>query len=182
MPSIPEQLINEVFAELPNGTLTAIGRRESATNAGSNRVVAIPLGSNVIDPPDQPGFAGYSDQGRCLLLRRFQIEWQCHGVPDTLDGPPDFTNAETLFLATLIAVRQLFHNSVRFGQEIWLDQQEDADSFERFGTVIKFVSTIDIRVYEPLPTIVTLTANPKIVTTVQLNDDPATVIINQGIP
>ncbi len=180
MPSIPEQLIATVFAQLPGGTITAVGRREIYRHANKNRVVAIPLGSSVIDMADQPGDALYSDQGRCILLRRFEIEWQCHGAAAD-ESQTDFTDAEVLYLQTLLAVRETMHNAVLFSGEQWIDQQENNDGYDKWGTVIKFTSTIDIRVYEPRGTIVTLTATPQIVTTVVLNEDTDdAVVINQS--
>lgn len=163
MPSIPEQLIAQVFEDTSLKTLAtgglAVSRRETGVHAGPMRVVAIPLGSPVIDPPDRHGDGGshpwdingprYTDQGRILLVRRFRIDWECHGAPGADLDHADFGDVEELYVYTLRAIRSLFHNAVRFENEEWVDQQEGGDGFERFGSLIRFTSVIDIPVYEP---------------------------------
>lgn len=182
MASIVEQIIAQVFGDPSLTAVTkAVGRRETETNAGPNRIVAVPLGAPVIRQPDRPGDPKDPARGRILLVREFSIEWHCHGANS--EGAVDFTAAEDLYLLTLIAVRQALHNSVRFGDERWEDQQEGADSFERFGTVIKFTSEVHIPVYESRPVsgrITTLTATPQIVTT--LTEGTESITINQGTP
>lgn len=163
MASIPEQLIAQVYADadllaLATGGL-AVGRRETGVHAGPMRVVAIPAGAPQIDAPDRHGDGAsnpwdingprYTDKGRILLLRRFRIEWECHGAPMAELDHTDFGDAEELYVVTLRAIRGLFHNAVRFENEEWVDQQKDADGYERFGTLITFTSVIDIPVYEP---------------------------------
>lgn len=193
MASIPEQLIAQVYADpdllaLATGGL-AVGRRETSVHAAPMRVVAIPLGAPVIDPPDRHGDGAsrpydpagprYTDQGRILLLRRFRIDWECHGAPMVQGNDPDFGPAEELYIFTIRAARDAFHNSVRFENEEWIDQQEDADGFERFGTVIKFTSTIDIPVYE-LRSKSVLAQVTSIQTTLKLPPtDGETVVINE---
>jgi hypothetical protein len=56
------------------------------------------------------------------------------------------------------------------------------DSLERYGSVVTFVSTIGLPIYEAAPTRVTLTNDPQIQTTVQLPDDGSgeTVTINEN--
>lgn len=183
MASIVEQIINAVFADpLLAGVVTATGRRETETNAAANRIVAVPLGAPEIVQPDRPGDAKDPDRGRILLVRRFQIDWYCHGAPD-VEGAADFTNAENLFLKTIVAARNVLHNSVRFSDEKWDDQQEGNDSLERFGTLIIFRSTVQIPIYESRAAsgqIVNLTATPQIATT--LTELDQTVTIDQGTP
>lgn len=172
--SIPEQLISQVFSLLGDDVTTAIGRRETAVHAGPNRVVAVPLGAPSIVMASRPGDLLYVDQGRMLLERHFNIEWYCHGYRDENADTQDFARAEALYLATLLACRQSFHHSVEFSDETWEDQQEGADGFERFGSLIRFMSTIKIPFYEPRGGIVTLTATPPIVTTFTLNETQET--------
>lgn len=149
--SVIEQIIAVVFADTALNAITgfthAVGRREAGVHAKPPRVVAIPTGAPVIDQPDRPGDAKYSDQGRILLIRRFRIEWECHGAPAT--DVVDFAPAENLFLATIRAVRKATHHSVVFENEEWKDQEEGGDGFDKHGSLIKFVSTINIPIYEP---------------------------------
>lgn len=173
MRSVPEQIIAEVFSLLGDNIKTAIGRRATEDFGRAKRVVAVPVGAPTIDPPDRIGDPLFTNAGRALLLRRFQIEWWCHDVPDEGDGGT-FGRAEELYLATLRAVRQTTHNSVRFGNERWMDQAEGQDDFIRHGSVIVFDSVIDLPVYELRGTLVTLTANPKIATRRYLNNEEET--------
>lgn len=179
--SIPEQIVAQVFSLLPVGTQTAVGERERETHAKPPRVVAVLRGAPVIRQPDRTGDPKFTDQGRILLVREFDILWQCHGVPAS-EGAVDFSVAETLYLNTIRAVRQITHNAARFSDERWIDQEEGQDSFERFGTVIEFTSMVQIPIYEPRSTLVPLTAVPKIATTMKLPDDGSgeTVTINEG--
>jgi hypothetical protein len=170
--SVAEQIIAGVFARLPVGTLTAVGRRETAAHAAPPRVVAIPLGAPTIDLPNMPGDQRFTNVGRPLLLRRFDIEWHCHGAPD--NGQDDFGPAERLYLATLVAIRTECHHSVVFSNEQWIDQQVNADGFLRHGNVITFTSTIDLPVYADRGVTVELTADPPIDTTKKLNDETVT--------
>lgn len=172
--SIPEQIIAQVFAHpLLTGVITAVGRNAKEAHAKANRVVAVPLGSPSIDLPDRHGDAMYSDKGRILLVRKFEIEWTCHGVRAVADTA-DFAQAELLFLNTIIAVRSVTHHSVVFSGEEWEDQKEGAEGFDKFGSVITFTSTIAIPIHEERGVVVTLTATPKIDTTVLLNGNQET--------
>lgn len=177
--SKPEQFIDLVFARMRTSIGDfdcATGRRETGVNAGPRRVVAIPLGAPAIEMTDRIGDPKTATlEGRIILLRRFQIDFECHDVNE--DG--GFSAAEELYLETLRAARAEGHQSVEFSNEVWEDQQEGADSHMRFGTVIKFTCVVSFPVYERRGALVSLTADPPIVTTVQLNEDPATVIINQ---
>lgn len=167
--SIPEQIIATVFASpLLAGVTTAVGRRALEANTKSNRVVAVPLGAPEIALPDRHGDARYSDKGRILLVRKFDVEWHCHAARSSSDTA-DFAAAEALYLKAIVAVRQATHHSVVFSDERWIDQEENADSFERFGSAISFKSTIAIPIYEDRGVVVTLTATPKIDTTFTLN-------------
>ncbi len=163
-----EQVIDMVFALLPNGVATATGERETQVYAKPPRVVAVPRGAPEIVEPDRHGDARYSDKGRILYRRWFNIEWFCHGAD--AEGITAFGAAEALFKTTLKAIREIAHNSVRFSDELWEDQQTNSDGYERFGTVIRFTSALDIPIYEDRSLIVTLTATPPIVTTATLND------------
>jgi hypothetical protein len=175
--------VAQVFAVLTTADptlLTGVGRRELYRNAGPHRVVAVLLGAPEWKRPDRVGDARYSDQGRILHRRQFRILWECYDAQAT-EGDADFTNAETLMAKVAVAIRNTFHNSVDFGEETWIDQQENQDAYERYGSCITFVSTLDIPLYEPRQTtITTLTGSPKIVTTVQMDSDPATTVIDQG--
>lgn len=139
--SVPEQIIDEVFDSMQEGVRTAIGRRETAAHAGAPRVVAIPLGASVIDPVDMPG-GRLRDGGRerAIALRRLVIEWQCHGK--------SFFEAEELYLDVLRSIRSKAHNSVQFSNERWIDQEDGSDGFDKFGTLISFIATFDVPVYE----------------------------------
>ena len=146
--SIPEQLINQVFAKLPADIFRAIGEREKATNAGATRVIAIPVGAPEIVMTSRPGSEQIVDpltnkrvSVRRLLSRMFDIEFHCH-------GEPAFVDAENLYLKVLVAVRNCFHHSVTFSNEQWLGQQDGEDGFTRWGTVIAFTATIDVPVYD----------------------------------
>ncbi len=188
--SVPEQLIGAIFAALQNldGTITCeIGRRATEDNEKPHSVVAIPLGASSIDDHGlKPGGSPWgSNGGRQLMIRHFDVEWRCHDGPLVPGRIPDFTNAEALYLATLVAIRtaisptgEPFHNGVHFSGEEWIDQQEGADGYARSGTVIKFISTLDLPVYDAAPTLVSLTATPKILTTVTELDQ--TVTINES--
>lgn len=160
--SIPEQIIAEVFGGLDARVQTAVGDRERYANLPAPRVVAIPRGAPVIDLPDMPGF-DRSVGARRLLLRRFQIDWQCH-------GEPDFSDAEQLYLAVLCLVRRACHHSVVFSNESWVDQQAGDDGFDRYGSVITFTSVIDIPVFDDPSVLAYLTATPKVVTTATLTN------------
>ncbi len=165
--SVPEQIADLVFAKL-TGIQTAFGRRETEAHAKPPRVVAVPLGAPVIREANRPGDAGYSNQGRILYVREFDIEWYCHARrsgSDTLD----FAQAEDLLSRTVKAIRNVCHNSVRFADEDWRDQREGEDGYERDGSLIVVRSTIDLPLYEAVLERVTLTADPPIDTTVTLN-------------
>ncbi len=185
MASIPEKLINQVFTVLTAADaaiVTAIGRRATETYDGAHRVVAIPTGAPEITEPDRPGDGLYTDAGRILLLRRFAVEWQCHDIPSvatTIDAP-DFTNSEALYLLTVAAIRGLFHHSVHFSNERWIDQEENQDGVDRSGTVIAFTTIFDIPVYDVRLHLGPLTGTPQITTTVELGADVGDeVTINQ---
>lgn len=167
--SIPEQLADQIFALLPVGTVTGFGRRKVNEHSKANRVIAVPLGAPAIDQPDIHGDARYTDAGRPLLLRRFDVEWWTHSVRAGADTQ-DFGATEALYLNLLRAIRQICHHSVVFTNERWIDQEDGADGLERYGSVIVVTSTIDLPVRELRGTIVQLTATPKIDTTFTLND------------
>lgn len=180
---VAEQIADQVFTQLAlvRTVASAFGRRELEKNAAANRVVAVPLGASVIREPDQPGDKGFTDAGRQLYVREFSVEWHCHGVRNGGDSA-DFAVAEGIYLDTLRAIRYVAHAAVQFSDEKWQDQQEGADSFERLGSVVSFVSTFGLPIYEAAPTRVTLTADPKIETTVKLPGDGTgeTVTINEN--
>lgn len=167
--SVPEQIIDQIFALLPAEITKAVGRRETETNAKPHRVVAVPLGGP-IEEPDRPGDKKYTDAGRILFVRYFQIDWYCHGVRDGSDAL-DFARAEDVYLTVIEAVRQVCHHAVRFSDERWEEQEEGRDSFMRFGSVIRFTSTIQIPIYERRGGLRLLTADPPIVTTATLNGE-----------
>ena len=182
--SVPEQLISVVFDRLQavDATIScAIGRRSSEDYAGTNRVVAIPIGAKSIDNQAmKPGgvWGNTGGSGRQLMIRHFRIEWRCHGTPANPQLIPDFTLAETLYLRTVVQIRLAtdptgtpFHNAVQFGEEEWIDQQEGDDSYERAGTVIRFFTTMQLPVYEPQPTLLPITS---IATTVTELDQTVT--------
>lgn len=175
--SYPERIVAEVFAGLPAGTATAVGRRETGVHAAPPRVVAIPLGASSIDMTDKPGAQKFVDpdtglqvESRFLLIRRFRVQWEVHATAPS--GEEDFGYTERLFVATLQAIRKACHHSVVFSDEEWIDQLEGRDAWIKDGNVIRFVSTIDIPVWEkPGYTRVYLTATPPIETTATLNDE-----------
>lgn len=184
MASIPRALVNAVFAQLTTADptiKTAVGRRELFKNEGPHRVVAVLLGAPEWKTPDRIGDSRYNDKGRILMRRQFRILWECYDAQSS-ETSDDFDAVENLMQSVAVAVRNNFHNSVSFGEETWIDQQENADGYERFGSCITFVSTLDIPVYEPRQTTVTpLTGSPKVVTTVQMNNDTARAVeIDQG--
>lgn len=184
MASIPEQIINAGFAALPGGVSHSTGRRETEGYQAPPYVVAVPLGAPEISPPDRVGAARYSDgsgneyASRILLVRKFRIEWQCFGAPTDPAGDPDFTDAENLYLSMLVILRNLYHDAIAFSGEEWVDQQDGADSHERYGTSIKFFSIVSLPVYDTTSYVVALTASPKIVTDVTLGTE--TVVVNNG--
>lgn len=172
--SLPEQCIADVFKHLAPNVLTAVGERELAANAGTPRVVAVPKGSPTIDMTDRPGGEkftrpdGSSYRMRRLLLRRFEIEFHCHGAPD-------FDSAEKLLIAVIIGARMEFHHSVKFASEIWVDQQDGNDGYEKNGSVIVVTCIIDIPVWDEPNNLIMLSANPPIDTASTLlppNGDP----------
>lgn len=177
--SIPELFIKEVFARLPDSIHKAIGERERGANNSARSVVAAVRGAQVIRQPDRIGDAKHPDYGRILLLRDFRIDWYCFAAPTQNESEPDFAESEDLYQDVLIAIRTSGHHSVEFANEVWTDQQENADGFMRFGSEISFESVVSFPVYEERGKLVKLTAVPAITTTVQLNNDPATVTINQ---
>lgn len=172
MRSIPEQIIDEVFASLHPPIEKAIGRRETYANAGAPRVVAIPLGAPVIEQPDRHGAQHFTEHGkkiakRILLLRRFVIDWECHATSrDELT--PSFGASERLYLAVLISLRRACHHSVSFSGERWVSQEDNADGFVMYGSTILFTSTIDIPVWDaPQP----LVTPAEVITTYKLNNE-----------
>ncbi len=177
MASIAEQIIAAVFADATLAQASkAVGEREFHTHSRTMRVVAAPLGvPTEYRQPDRPGDF-YQDQGRILLLRDFLIRWKVWDV--------DFGAAEQLLLKVVRVLRKQNHHSITFSNEVWEDQQDDADGFDKLGTVIAFDTTIALPVYEDVPLRVALTGTPQITTTVELPDDGSgeTVIINQGTP
>lgn len=188
--SVPEQLIAAIFDALLliDPTINCfLGRRATEDYSAPHSIVAIPLGAPSIDDHGlKPGGSPWgSNGGRQLMIRHFNIEWRCHDGPAAPDLIPDFTNTEALYVATLVALRtalsptgEPFHNGIHFSSEEWIDQQEGEDGYERSGTVIKFISTLDLPVYDLPPTLVSLTATPKILTTVTELDQ--TVTINES--
>lgn len=182
--SVPERIIEEVFGLLNDqtagnpyyvaGLTTAVGRRATGEHRGAPAVVAIPLGSQSIDMTNMPGRQSYTnpdtntvEEARRLLHREFNIQWECHGAPPA--DMVDFGPAERLFLATLRAIRQACHHSVGFSAEEWHDQQEGNDGFVKYGSLIKFTTTIQIPIFDTPFRIVYLTGTPQIVTTATLN-------------
>ena len=181
--SVPEQLISQVFNALQSldATITCVlGRRAIEDYSGPHRVVAIPLGAPDINNESmKPGGAPWgTNGGRQLAIRHFRIEWRCHDGPTAPGLIPDFTNAEALYLNTLVQIRLAkdpngvpFHNATQFGEEEWLDQREGEDSYERAGTVIRFFTTMQLPVYDQPPTILPITS---IATTVTELDQTVT--------
>lgn len=183
MASQPEQLISQVFSLLPGNVTTATGRRETEAFQVSPFVVGVPLGAPEIKEADRIGGGTFLDdantqQARIVLVRQFRIEWWCFGAPTNPQRAPDYTTAELTYLTTLLTIRNLWHNSVQFSDEEWLDQKPQGDGFERSGTTITFVSTVQIPIYDTPETAVSLTGTPKIVTTVTLGTE--TVTVNNG--
>lgn len=182
--AVVEQLADQVFAQLllvQPDVITAFGRRATEENAAPNRVVCVPIGAPEILGPDRPGDNRYTNFGRILYRRRFNHEWHCHAI--RADGDEnDFSQTELLYLDTLRSVRFIAHAGCGFSDERWEEQQEGKDSYERFGSVIIFASTIDVPIYEARSVLVPLTQTPKIETTVKLPDDGSgeIVIINEG--
>ncbi len=177
--SIPERFIRDVFSRLPDSIRKAIGERERRANNSARSVVAVPRGASQITQPDRPGDPRQADYGRILLLRRFQIDWYVFAAPEQNLSEPDFADSEELYQAVLVAARYAGHHSIEFGNEVWTEQQDNADGFMRFGSEISFESIVTFPVYDDHGKLVKLTADPAIVTTVQLNEDPETVTINQ---
>lgn len=173
--SVAEALIRQVFEDDSMAIVSSdIGEKFLHVHAATTRVVAVPRGTpGDFRQPDRPGDF-YQDQGRILLLRDFLIHWRCWDL--------DFGATEQLFLKVVRLLRKQNHHSIVFSGEVWEDQQEDKDGWDKLGTVISFDTFIAIPIYEGVPTRVALTATPKIVTTVQLPDDGSgeTVTINEG--
>lgn len=169
--SVPGQIAAAIFAKLPAGTRAGFGERARYFNEPAPRVVAVPRGATVIDQPDRHGDQGFATAGRILLLRRFVIDFFCHGETTTENGEVDFGPAEDLYIATLKAARNYGHNAVRFADERWLDQEEGADGLIRYGAMIVFTSTWHLPVYAARGRRVTLQATPPIDTTELLNDE-----------
>lgn len=169
--SIPELFIRDVFGRLPDSIHKAIGERERNANNSARSVVAVPRGAPQITQPDRPGDAKHPDYGRILLLRRFQIDWYVFASPTEETSEPDFADSEDLYLDVLVAARSSGHHSIEFGNEVWTDQQANADGFMRFGTEISFESIVALPVYEERGKLVKLTATPPINTTFTLNEE-----------
>lgn len=154
--SVPEQLIDQIFAKLPATWEKRTGRRANAEHLAAPSVVAIPTGAALVDMAERPGARPYTDpfsgktvKERPILMRRFAVEWRCHGAPD-------FVTAENVYLTTLIAARNVLHHEAQYSNEQWIDQQEGDDSFDKWGTVIAFTSTINLPVWDNPATLVTL--------------------------
>ena len=169
--SVAEQLIAAIFAELPAGTATAIGRTATAAHHAPPSVIAIPLGASEISQPNRPGDARYTDVGRQLYVRHFRIEWWCHGAPDDESSNGLFGDAESIYLALIHAARKHAHYSLEIGDERWIDQEEGGDGLTRHGTTIVVTTTIAIPIYEARSKTVTLQSPTQIVTTAVLNDE-----------
>lgn len=167
--SVPEQLIAVVFANLRalDPTINfALGRRATENNMPPHSIFAVPSGAPEIDDKGlKPGGSPWgSNGGRQLMIRHFEIEWQCHDGPATPQAIPDFTNAEALYIATVVQIRLAtdptgtpFHDGISFTGEEWIDQQEGQDGYARSGTLIKFKTVFDLPVYDLVPTLVPLT-------------------------
>jgi hypothetical protein len=197
--SIPEQFANIIFNNLLvlDSTINLLwGRAAQEQNVPQHCVQAIPLGAPDIDFKNMKAggvfgggpIAAGATKGRQLMNRHFRIEWRCHDGPAVPGLVPDFTNSEALYLNTLVKIREALDldgsgmfSAIRISSEDWIDQQEGSDGLERAGNVIRFFTTVDIPVNEPVPTLVALTSPSGIVTTVTMGQDTGeSVVIDQG--
>ncbi len=167
--SVPEKIADQVFALLPSGPEVLIGRKHRDTFGKRARVVMVPRGAPDIKEARKVGNGMHTDAGRMLYERGFVMEWDCYGV-GTPTVSTDFYVAEQLYKLVLIAVRTVCHASVLFQSERWLSQDEDdGDSLDRKGEVIRFTSIIDLALYEAQVPTVELTSIAQIDTTYTLN-------------
>lgn len=172
--AVVEQIADQIFTQLRTvqpDVVTAFGRRALEENARHNRVVCVPLGAPIVSEEFlRPGDRMYTNVGRPLYVRQFQHEWHCHGL--RADGDEnDFGATELLYLDTLRAVRFVTHASCQFSEETWTDQQDQADSYERFGSVIVFKSQINVPIWDARSAQKALTGDPPFVVTKEFTND-----------
>lgn len=167
MPSVPEQLINGVFERLPEEVNKDITQRAVEFFQKPPSIVAVPRGATLA-PVIEPGFGIYETadgniRDRKILRRNLQIVWFFHG--DSMEM------TEELYLDTVRILRELYHNSVTFVSETWIDQQEGADDFVRDGNSISLVTDFDTPIFEARKPLTTVEA---FVNEVTINGQPHT--------
>lgn len=180
MASIAETLIENAFTALrvARPSLSSdIGEKFLAVNAKTTRIVGVPRGTpSEFRQPDRHGDGNYANAGRILLLRDFLIHWQIWDL--------SFELTENLMLDLVRTLRKQNHHTITFMNEVWEDQQDEQDGWDKRGTLVSLDCTIALPIYEQAPIRVPLTGNPEITTEVKLpaSGGGETVTINEGTP
>ncbi len=181
MASIAETIAQAAIDALVAGSYPSlssdIGEKFFAVHAKTTRIVAAPRGvPSEYRQPDRPGDGNFANAGRILLLRDFLIHWKIWDV--------SFEATENLLLDLVRMLRKQNHHSITFSNEVWEDQQEEQDGWDKLGTLVSLDCFVTLPIYEQAPTRVALTADPQITTVVSLPADGSgeIVTINQGAP
>lgn len=161
MASVIEEILQAVFDSFPEegAPSTFVGERHLGEHLAPNTIVAVPLGAQQIDTTNSPGPRQDTDDTGPFVARALYTRW--FNVRLVFFGE-DFETCETLYLDTLKAIRKLYHNSIRFSNEIWVDQQPEADGYYKAGPVIELTATFEIPIWDRkryLKTVQSITSN-----------------------
>lgn len=146
MGSITEDIRDDVVATLGSpftATNVLVGRRETESNNDYPRIVFIPVGGPITEPPSRVGHGliDPNNRQRIIALRQLQIQVECHAATDE--------DVEILLHNCVAAVRQAIHNSGPFPMsEVYPDQEEGQDSFDKLGSLAVFTFTVNVPVYD----------------------------------
>lgn len=149
MASAIQEIVTGFIAELADpanftATNVVVGEGQRARNGPMPRIVFVPIGGP-IEPPDRPGgrvivTTGSGTKARQIYTRNLQILCELHGS--------NIENAEIMLHNSVRAMRKQLDNSVRFGEEVWLSQQEGEDGVNDFGEVVTFTFTVQLPIYD----------------------------------
>jgi hypothetical protein len=121
------------------------GFRSLSVNDSPPRITLVAQGGDIITPDLVGGVKIGQARQNIRRLRLFSVKVWCHGANEE--------QAEQLLHNSIAALDRMAHNSVAFGSEVWEDQSENSDGFERRGTMISFQVVFSVPVFsgaEPL--------------------------------
>jgi hypothetical protein len=134
-PSIPVRILERSIAE---------GSRPPA-------IYIHGLGSS-IEPADRVGGGkiGATDRGRILVVRNFTMRHIFWGA--------NIEQAEQMLHNAIAIWWKVAHASLLFSDEVWIDQQEGEDSWDKLGSMLSLNVQVKVPVYATLQPLTVVTS------------------------